>query len=256
MARILVHALAATAGGGVTYLRSLLRHLRTAGSAHEWLVLAPESAPLPDDLGPNVELLYAPPGRGAVRRVWTDQVWLRQTIHRRGIQALLATGNFGMLHPPAPQVLLNRNALYFSGEHMRQLLKRGDVRELMNIVLRHRLALASIRNSAVNVVPTQAFADEIQSWLPELGAHRFRVVPHGFDHEKFVRPDAELDPELASRLNDEPDVKRILLVSHYNYFRNFETVFQGVAELKKRLKTPVELILTTKIGFGLKDHRY
>ncbi len=46
------------------------------------------------------------------------------------------------------------------------------------------------------------------------------------------------------------------MVSHYNYFRNFETLIRGFAELVKQASFPCELVLTTKLGDGLRDQRY
>ena len=161
-----------------------------------------------------------------------------------------------MLRPPVPQALLSRNALYFSREHLQELRRRGEFRELLNTVMRRRLALASIADSAVNIVPTEAFRQDIRAALPRLAADRFAAVPHGFDHAKFCRPAAPLAPALAAKLSAEPGVRRVLMVSHYNYFRNFETLFDGVAALARSARHRVELILTTTLGEGVSDHRY
>lgn len=255
MANILVHALAATAGGGANYLRNFLARLGDAGAGHAWHVLVPaEFEAVPP--AANVRIVRGKSGRGAVRRIWHDQIFLRREIARRGIDLILATGNFGMLRPPVPQALLSRNALYFSREHLLELRRRGAMRELLNTVMRRRLALASIADSAVNIVPTDAFRQDIRAALPRLPGDRFAAVPHGFDHEKFLRPDAPFAPGLAAKLKNEPGVRRILMVSHYNYFRNFETLIDGFAALRRAAPYPVELILTTTLGEGVKDHRY
>ncbi|HVJ82766.1 MAG TPA: glycosyltransferase family 1 protein [Planctomycetia bacterium] len=255
MARILVHALAATAGGGANYLRNFLARVGACGATHEWLVLAPAELEGVAET-PHVRILRGGAGRGAVRRVYYDQIRLRQVIREEEIELILATGNFGMLRPPVPQVLLNRNALYFSREHLWELRRRGEFRELLNTMMRRRLALASIAGSACNVVPTHSFMQDVRASLPRLSGDRFETIPHGFDRAKFARPGATLAPEIASKLRREPGLRRILMVSHYNYFRNFETLLRAVAVLRERLKQPIELVLTTKLGKGVKDHRY
>jgi glycosyltransferase involved in cell wall biosynthesis len=248
MARILVHALAATAGGGANYLRNFLSRLGELGAAHQWLAMVPSDGEFTPPAG-NVRVVRHKSGRGAFRRVYYDQIALRRLIKDEGVDLILATGNFGMLRPPAPQVLLNRNALYFSKEHLWELRRRGEFRELLNTLMRRRLALASIADSVCNVVPTHAFADDIRQSLPNIPDERFYVVPHGFDHSAFRGPSTP-----AEKRTD--GVKRILMVSHYNYFRNFETLIRGVAEFRRATPTPVELVLTTKLGKGVKDHRY
>lgn len=247
MARILVHALAATAGGGANYLRNFLNRLGALGAAHEWLAMVPADGEFTSPAA-NVQVVKHKSGRGAFRRIYYDQIALRRFIKDERVDLILATGNFGMLRPPVPQVLLNRNALYFSKEHLWELRRRGEFRELLNTLMRRRLALASIADSVCNVVPTHAFADDIRESLPNVPDDRFYVIPHGFDHAAFRGP--------AASPKKRTGVKRILMVSHYNYFRNFETLIRGVAVLRKTSPTPIELVLTTKLGKGLKDHRY
>lgn len=257
MSRVLVHALAATSGGGLTYLRNLLRWIVDAGGEHQWFVLV--SPGLSVQLPEANHLTYLDPrGVGSgLRRALFDQVELRRLISTHRIDLLLATANFGMIRPPVPQILLNRNALYFSSDHIRELRRRRAVRELLQTLFRRQIAVASIRSSAINVVPTAAFAEEIQEWLSPRDNVRFEVVPFGFDHAGFAKPVDEFNREtLRSRLSKKPGVRRILLVSHYNYFRNFDTVLRAIAILKGRLTEPVELILTTKLKEGHHEHRY
>jgi glycosyltransferase involved in cell wall biosynthesis len=255
MANILVHALAATAGGGATYLRNFLNRLADLGGQHRWMVLVPAEfeAVAPAD---HVRIVRHKSGRGAVRRIYYDQITLRRVIKDERIDLILATGNFGMLRPSVPQVLLNRNALYFSREHLFELRKRGDFRELLNTLMRRRLALASIQDSVANVVPTRSFALDIQAALPEIPQERFFVVPHGFERSAFMRPGTQFPERLQQLLAPKPLGKRLLMVSHYNYFRNFETVLKAMPLLKRELQGPFELVLTTKLGKGIKESRY
>lgn len=256
MARVLVHALAATAGGGKTYLRHLLRRLAGGDSRHEWLVLVP-----PGDIPTaiqtsNVKFLRPASMGSELRRVLFDQVGLRRIVARERVSLILATANFGMISPPVPQVLLNRNALYFSQEHVRELRHRREYRELMRTLVRRQLALASIRSSAVNIVPTAAFGRQILESLRPGVRVSFRTLPFGFDHQGFARRSATLSEDTRRRLSDREGVRRVLLVSHYNYFRNFDTLLRAIALLKSRMGTPIELILTTQLAPGLKEHRY
>lgn len=159
-----------------------------------------------------------------------------------------------MLRPPVPQILMNRNALYFSREHLLNLRQRGEIRELLSTAMKSRLAIGSIRASQMNIVPAHAFGEQIREFVPDVPAERFRVIPHGFDTRSFLESYRPLSPEIQSQLK--PNVRRILMVSHYNYFRNFETLLRAVAILRQQWHEPIELVLTTKLQQGLKDHRY
>src|SRR5262245_4300246 len=79
MARILVHALAATAGGGANYLRNFLGRLGELGASHEWLAMVPSDGEFTPPAA-NVRLVSHKSGRGAFRRVYYDQIALRRLI--------------------------------------------------------------------------------------------------------------------------------------------------------------------------------
>ena len=256
MARILVHAAGASAGGGATYLRNFVSLLAEKESRHQWLVLIGKDTNVDIRPSPNIEWINYRPVSLPFSRIYSDQYWLRRFAKRRQVDLILATGNFGMIRPPCPQILLSRNPLYFSAEHWKRLKARGDYRELLNIHLRRRLSIASIRSSVVNVTPTKAFADAICESVPTLSFQSFRPIHHGFNHEAFVKPESTLNPAIEAQLSKRPGVRRVLMVSHYNYFRNFETVLRGIASLKRIDSAPIELILTTKLGEGVRDHRY
>jgi glycosyltransferase involved in cell wall biosynthesis len=259
MAKILVHAMAATAGGGVTYLRQLLTHAADHSSGHQWVVLLPPKAPV--HLPQAEHLHYHVPRAqgGALGRLWFDQASLRRWLERESIDLLLATANFGMIAPPVPQILLNRNALYFCPDHLRELRARHDYRTLVTTLARRQMAIASIRSSQINVAPTRAFADQMTE-STGLHAH-WEILPFGFDHEGYARHRSDLaKTRMADRLARTPGVRRVLLVSHYNYFRNFDTLLRAMAILHRQRQEqrlgPVELILTTRLARGGRFHRY
>jgi glycosyltransferase involved in cell wall biosynthesis len=57
-----------------------------------------------------------------------------------------------------------------------------------------------------------------------------------------------LTPEVEEKLAQTDGAVRLLFVSHYNYYRNFETLFRGVALLRDRLPgRKVRLVLTCKL---------
>ena len=67
MARILVHALAATAGGGANYLRNFLARVGVRGAMHEWLVMAPSELEGVAD-SPHVRIQRGGAGRSCQAR--------------------------------------------------------------------------------------------------------------------------------------------------------------------------------------------
>lgn len=269
MARVLLNALASTAGGGITYLQNVLPRLSLAGK-HEYLALVP-----PDQIGryagfANSQQLTVESASAPVKtlaRMWWEQTGLRRYIKSRRIDVLVSLGNFALFASPVPQILFNRNDLYFSPEFARDLQSR----KLRGALLAHRmkswLARQSIkhvsRRAAINVAPTKAFADRIQAAFGQAsdGASRARVeaLPFGFDVASFTSNRKALPETLLAKLNlpdqnPNTNCRRLLYISHYNYFRNFETLIRALPLIKSRLKQQtgedVQLVLTTDIQPG------
>lgn len=264
MATVLLNGLASTAGGGITYLRNVLPRLARIGSGHRFLAIVP--AGHADDYrraaGSGIEIETAPAG-GLLGRLWWEQTSLRGYLRKRKVDVLVSLGNFALFGSPARQILFNRNDLYFSGEFERDLLERGLYGELAGHRLKRALARLSIKAADANVTPTAAFAERIRQ-SNGLSSRRFTVIPFGFDAGIFNAESAPLTEEQMARLrlNEaaaapvpvERPIKRLLYVSHYNYFRNFETLIRALPLISEGLREAsgeeLQLVLTTEIRRG------
>jgi glycosyltransferase involved in cell wall biosynthesis len=77
---------------------------------------------------------------------------------------------------------------------------------------------------------------------------KLQTIPHGFERW----PEAD-QPSAAP----DPPPFRFLVVSHYNYFRNFETVLHALADLRHDYGNgDCKLLLTTKLQPGLRMGGY
>ena len=75
-------------------------------------------------------------------------------------------------------------------------------------------------------------------------------VHHGFDPDAFTNNAEPLPAAAQAQLEQggNKDALRLLFVSHYNYYRNFETLFRALPILTSRLKgTKVKLFLTCQL---------
>ena len=74
------------------------------------------------------------------------------------------------------------------------------------------------------------------------------VIYHGFDQETFCADAAPLPGDVQDKLDSTRDAIRLLFVSHYNYYRNFETLFQALPLLRKAMGgRRVLLVLTCNL---------
>jgi len=242
---LFLNGLAASAGGGLTYLRNVLPQLSRRTDVRV-------SAALPRALGqefsslPNLSLPEVDPCKGALGRFWQEQTTLPGLIRRVGAQVLVSTGNVALRKPPVPQILLSRNSLYTSAEFSEDLRRRRECGLWLDTVLKGRLARRSIFWADCTVAPTEAFAQELRRWT----GRNVIAIHHGFDREEFFRDRTPLDETVRQKLEvgSSTDALRLLYVSHYNYYRNFETLFRALPLLQQRLGgRRVKLFLTCRL---------
>ncbi len=243
--RIAINAISATAGGARTYLLNLARALPGL-AAHEYRLYIPAAtAPDLSGLPPSFELRSVPwAERRYSARLWWEQVRLPQELETWRADVLVCLGNFCPLRCPVPVVLLSRNPTYFTPRYFDDLLARRHYWWAARHLAMTRLALWSARSSRLTITPTAAMADMIRS---SAGRRRLplRAIHHGFQ----PWPSANGRP----RESTPPPPFRFLLVSHYNYFRNFETVFRAFALLRNQCGPgSFTLTLTTRLEPGLR----
>src|SRR3979411_1806095 len=123
--RLFIHAVGASAGGGVTYLRNVVPHL-TARSDIEITLLAGETAGAAIPSFGNVQVLASGMDeQGALSRFLREQREVPELIRKMSADVLLSTGNFAVWNSPVPQILLSRNSLYTSADFSQDLWRRG-----------------------------------------------------------------------------------------------------------------------------------
>ena len=238
---LVVNALAASAGGGLTYIRNVLPFLAAAPIRATVLVspaLRGEFAGISNvDF---VELQLSP-----LQRFWYEQTKLPDLIRRCGANVLLSTGNFALRKSPVPQILLSRNSIYTSQDYFRDLKIRSEYRSLANTYVRAILAKKSVLWADVTIAPSEAFANELRQWS---GASVI-ALHHGFDRDAFVRDTAPLADTVRAKLELVKTAFKLLFVSHYNYYRNFETLIRSLPILREKLRDrQIRLLLTCELA--------
>jgi glycosyltransferase involved in cell wall biosynthesis len=243
MTHLLINALSASAGGGLTYVRNVLPQLALRDDVRTTLLVGEALRSEIKESNRVTVLAESSPASSAGRFLY-EQFHLPTLIRRCGPDVLLSTGNFAVFRSPVPQILLSRNALYLSSDFFRDVRERGDYRLWIDTEVKGALARWSIRAADCTVAPSEAFAGELRQWA----AKDVTCIHHGFDHEAFCNEAATLPQHVQARVASTEGALRILFVSHYNYYRNFETLIRAIAILKKKLHPQaVRLILTCKL---------
>ena len=246
MIRLFINGLAASAGGGLTYLRNVIPHLARRVDTETTVLLNPAIRREFGEL-PNISSVETAETSGVFRRFVREQTTLPKLIRRSGAQVLISAGNFALWNSPVPQILLSRNSLYTSGDFLRDVRARGDYAIWADTIIKGWLARRSIRCADITIAPSEAFAQELSQW----SGRKVLSVHHGFDPDTFTSDAAPLPLAAQTQLEQGKDALRLPFVSHYNYYRNFETLFRAMPILNSRLKgKQVKLFLTCRLNSG------
>lgn len=245
MIRLFVNGVAASAGGGLTYLRNVLPHLSRTAGVETTVLLNPAMRAEFGQL-PQISFLQASESTGVFRRFLQEQTTLPKLIRTSQAQVLISTGNFALWNSPVPQILLSRNSLYTSTDFLRDVRARRDYAMWADTMIKGRLARRSISRADITVAPSAAFAQELIQW----SGKQVRAVHHGFDPAAFTADATPLPATARAQLDRAEGALRLLFVSHYNYYRNFETLFRAMPILSSRLNKKVKLFLTCQLKSG------
>jgi glycosyltransferase involved in cell wall biosynthesis len=250
MMHLFINCLAASAGGGLTYIRNVLPHLAAKTDLQVTVALSPGL--LKEFRGiPNVNLLEL--DTTSARRFWYEQLVLPGVIRRCRADVLLSTGNFAVRKSPVPQILLSRNSIYTSPDFYRDLRSRREYHAWLDTHLRAVLAKTSIHWADITVAPSEAFASELGRWT----GTRVLAIHHGFDHAVFTHDSSPLASDVEEKLRAVNGSLKLLFVSHYNYYRNFETLIRALPLLRNSLAPrTVKLLLTCRLEPGQNPGAY
>jgi glycosyltransferase involved in cell wall biosynthesis len=247
MIQLFVDASAASSGSGPTYVRNVVPHLAARTDLRSTVLVSPLLRQEFQDQS-NVSFVeFADESASTATRFVRAQRSVPELIRRSGANVLLSAGNIALFRSPVPQILLSGNALYTSRDFFRDVRQRGDYGLWLDTKLKGQIAKWSVQAADRTVAPSQAFANEIKRWtgVSALAIH------HGFDRDLFFRDTEPLTAELERNLERTGDELRLLFVSHYNYYRNFETLIRAVDLLRKRIEPrQVSLFLTCRLEPG------
>ena len=244
--KIFLNGLGASTASGLTYLRNVLPHLSSRTDMHT--AVAVNSAVRGEFTAfPNISVLELKDPPGAAARFWFEQTRLPALLRATKAQVLISAGNFALRNPPIPQILLSGNSLYTSPDFYRDLRHRREYRMWLDTRLRAVFARRSVAWADCTVAPSLAFAGELQRWT----GRDVVSIHHGFDPEIFFAGNCGLSENIDQRLKASEGALRLLYVSHYNYYRNFETIFRALPLIRRGLGgRKLRLFLTCKLQDG------
>ena len=192
---LFLNGLAASAGGGLTYLRNVLPELSVRGDVQVTAAVNSQLRTEFRDL-PQVTIAEIDFPAGSVMRFWREQSSLPGVIVESGADVLISAGNFALRRSPVPQILLSRNSLYTSADFFRDLRQRREYGFRLETRIKGSAARRSIAWADRTVAPSEAFAQELRRWT----GHGVTAIHHGFDREAFFRDPKPLPDGVRQKL--------------------------------------------------------
>jgi glycosyltransferase involved in cell wall biosynthesis len=244
MMHLFFNCLAASAASGLTYVRNVVPHLSGQQGIRVTVVLSPQ---LRNELGnpSNISFVELEIPAGAAGRFCWEQSLLSRMIRKSDADVLISAGNFALLRSPVPQILLSGNSLYTSPDFYDDLRARRAYRIWLDTRARGFFARRSVRLADCTVAPSKSFADTLRGW----SEGKVVSIYHGFDPDIFFREQDQLPQEIQDKFDSDNDALRLIFVSHYNYYRNFETLLRAIPYIKEHLRERnVKLFLTCKLS--------
>ena len=177
-------------GGAQRHLVSFLPAISRIKGKTGCRVLVRESCPIEPIAG--IELHPVPDRYAAVgsARLWFDAVEVPRLMRQHHTDALVSLMNIGPVHVNVPHIILQRNALLFSREHMSLF----PPRQILKFRFQRFLAVAAMRRAHRVITPSAAMANLIQKDCPDLPQDRFFVLPHALDPNAYS---GKLDPKTS-----------------------------------------------------------
>jgi len=240
--KILINAVSAKSGGAATYLGNLARSLSESERGHHYLLLVPPQSSRPIvTYSESVTVLETTIGSApAWRRFLWDQLSVRQLVKKEGIDIIVSSSDFGMVWPPCPQLLLLRNALFFSQLYRRRILARHSWRERLMYLLRKLLITVSAKSATRVLVASQSMMREVQEDL-SLSEGKLHVNPFGIPWKQFQSSDRRAMKQLNGARGD---VFRMLYVAEYGDYKNFTVLYRAIKVLSQQGINDILLVTT------------
>ncbi len=139
---LFLNFLAASAGGGLTYIRNVLPHMAAQSGLCVTVALSPG---LREEFRELTNIDFLEVETSPAHRFWYEQSALPRLIRRRRADVLVSTGNIALRNSPIPQILLSRNSIYTSSDFYRDLRLRHEYRAWLDTHLRAMIAKRSPR---------------------------------------------------------------------------------------------------------------
>ncbi|MGQ3684536.1 MAG: glycosyltransferase family 4 protein [Candidatus Loosdrechtia sp.] len=234
--RIAINTTSAVAGGGITYLKNLLRCLSKTPAGHQYLIITtPFGKETFHFQHPDFTFLsFSIPSKGPLLRILWEQCILPSILKKERVDVLFSPGNICPLFSAIPNVVLIQNAEPLSNNPS---LKKSLFQNIRLRLLK-KLTLFSVKKARRVIFPS----DMVRILVEKMGisVEHAVVIYHGINKEIFH---LHYEDDVLHLCKKKYGLERfILYVSHIQRYKNFTELIKAFILLKDRIDDTIKLV--------------
>jgi len=244
--RIVVNALSAVAGGGVTYLNQLFKYLSEIDDKNEYLIITTEKGEkvLCAEYKNFKLLSFKIPSISVIHRIFWEQLYLWYILRKYKADVLYSPANIGLIISSFPNVIMIQTVAPFD----KGMIKRQNIYYRLKFNFLRILTNLSVKKAKKVIFISDNARKEI-SYYYNLEEEKTALIYHG--RNVLFKPDLNYDrlQEIKQKysLNN-----FILYVSNIYKYKNFLELIHAFSIIKHQINSDLKLVL---VGRSF-DNRY
>lgn len=238
--RIAINALSAVAGGGVTYLNQLFKHLSVIDRENEYLVITTKKGKkvLYADYKNFCVLSFKIPSLSIVTRLLWEQLFLWYVLRKHKANILYSPANIGLIFRSFPNIIMIQSVAPFNSE----MIKKQNIYYQLKFNILRVITTLSIKKAKHVIFITNKARKELSLYY-SLKEEKTSLVYHG--RSTLFKPD--LDNNRLHEIKQKYDLdKFILYVSNIYQYKNFLELIQAFLLIKNQIDPNLKLVLVGK----------
>lgn len=238
--RIAINALSAVAGGGVTYLNQLFKHLSEIDKKNEYLVITTKKGEkILHASYKNFQILsFQVPSLSTTLRLIWEQLFLWFILKKYKINILYSPANIGLILFHFPTVVMIQTVAPFDKE----MIKKQNVYYRLKFNLLRILTNLSVKKTK-NIIFISEKARKELSHYYKLQKNNTSLIYHG--RSELFKPD--LDSRRLVEIKQKYGLDEfILYVSNIYKYKNFFELIHAFSLIKNQIDPDLKLALVGK----------
>lgn len=238
--RIAINALSAVAGGGITYLNQLFKHLSVNNRGNEYLVITTKKGEkvLRANYKNFCVLSFKIPTLSIATRLLWEQLYLWYILKKHKADVLYSPANIGLIFQSFPTIVMIQTVAPFDSE----MIKKQNFYYRLKFNLLRILTSLSIKK-ARNVIFISDKARKELSRYYKLQKDNTSLIYHG--RSELFKPD--LDNRRLTEIKQKYGLDEfILYVSNIYKYKNFLELIIAFSLIKDKISPNLKLVLVGK----------